>query len=365
MRRARRLPLFLTLALLAPAGIARALEEVSLLTTDGTLHVVQSGTAVELGVDGPGIRPDANLIEWSSKAQDGTVSLAIVPDTVSVSVKHHLQLAYDDQTGKLLLLWTEDRSYSQVRMGILSAGAWTTSGLLPSQGLSRAFNARMLITHQPVFWLDDSSTIVTKTTSILSVVWWEEAVVGQARMATVFLDEQNFDPENLTIYDLPRLTGGGGDVSYDGVPDGAYLFPAVQADGLSGAVLVSFADLHAQKQVVARLQFPNNWGKPSDPDPHSPNNANWKRRHVPIVGVQSDGPIARMVAKFEDTRDGVRTTIGRGYAPTLSWGDAASTSVKYTRWNGAEWEPIRSIAIDDTMTYERALELVSSMAQRN
>jgi hypothetical protein len=72
-----------------------------------------------------------------------------------------------------------------------------------------------------------------------------------------------------------------------------------------------------------------------------------------------------MAPEAADTRDGVRTTIGRGYTPTLSWGNAASSAVSYTRWNGADWDPVRSIAIDDTMTYERALDLVSGMAQRN
>ena len=365
MRRARFLPLLAALALLLGAGSARALEEVSLLTTDGTLHDLRSGTAIELGVDGPGIRPDSNLIEWASRAQDGTVSMAILPNTVSAAVKHDLQLAFDDQTGTLLLLWTEDGPYSQVRVGTLNAGAWTNSGLLPSQGISRAYNPRMLVTHQPVFWLDESGTPQTKTSSILSIVWWEEALVGQGRLATVFLDEQSFDPANLTIYDLPALTGGGGPVSYDGIPGGAYMYPAVQADGLSGAVLASFADLNAQKQRVLRLQFPNNWGKPSDPDPDSPSSVNWKRRHIPIVGVANESPVPRMAPEAVDTHDGVRTTIGRGYAPTLSWGNAGATSVNYTRWNGADWDPVRSIAIDDTMTYEHALSLVSGMAQRN
>ncbi len=365
MRRARLLPLLvlMALALLAPAPAARALEEVSLLTTDGTLHDLRSGTAIELGVDGAGIRPDSNLIEWASRAQDGTVTLAILPDTVSGSVKRDLQLVYDDQTGTLVLLWTEDGSYSQVRVATYAGGAWTTAWLLPSQGISKAFNPQMQITHQPVFWLDATDTPVTKTASILSIVWWEEALVGQARLATVFLDEQALDPANMPIYDLPTMTGGGGPVSYDGVPSGAYLFPALQPDGLSGAVLASFADLNAQKERVLRVQFPNNWGKPTDPDPNSTNTVNWKRRHIPIVGVSSEGPVPRMVPEAADTRSGVRTTIGRGYAPTLSWGDA--TSVKYTRYNGADWDPVRSITIDDTMTYEHALDLVSGMAQRN
>src|SRR5215475_8664057 len=148
MRRARLLPLVAAVALFLGAGSARALEEVSLLTNDGTLHAIRSGTAIELGVDGPGINPYSNLVEWASKAQDGTVSVAVLPDTVSGSVKHDLQLVFDDQTGTLVLLWMEDGSYSQVRVGTYKAGAWTTAWLLPSQGISKAYNPQMQITHQ-------------------------------------------------------------------------------------------------------------------------------------------------------------------------------------------------------------------------
>lgn len=364
MRRPGLLPrLALGLALALGARFACAGEQQTLLTTDGTLHVLEAGRAIDLGVDDPAIRPDANVIQWTSKAQDGTISMAILPGTASTSLKHGLQLAFDEQTATLLLLWTEDGSYSQVRVGVLSNGAWTNSGLLPDQGISMAFNPRMAVTHQAVSYLDENDNPVFKTTSILSIVWWEEALVGQARLATVFLDEQSFDPSNLTIYDLPTMTGGGGPVSYDGVPTGAYLYPSVQADGLSGAVLASFADLNAQKQRILRLQFPTDWGKPTDADPTSTASTNWKRRHIPIVGVTMEGPVARVAPNVVDTRDGVRTTIGSGYRPTLSWSDGAS--LKFTRLDGADWAPVRSIAIDDQMTYDRALALVTGMGERN
>ena len=342
---------------LAPS-VAVAFEEISLLTSDGTLHVLRSGTALELGAVDAATSPQATLIDWTSKAQDGTVTMAILPDTVSFFPKHGLDLAYDEQTATLLLLWTENISaFSQIRVGVLHGGTWTNSILLPTSGISQAYNPRMLITHRTATYLDENNAPVTKTSSILSVVWWEWARFAQARYATMFLDETN-DPSALAVYDLPALIGTSGDTSTDGIADGAYLYPSLQPDGLSGSVLVSFADLHDQKFKVVRVDFPTDWGKPTDP-----NSANWKRRHIPIVGIASEGGLSLMMPDAAATRDGVRTSIGRGYAPTLSWGDA--TSVRYTRLNGAHWDPVRSIALDDTMTYERALDLVSGMAQRN
>jgi hypothetical protein len=362
MRRRALLPslVFAAVAALLP-GAASALEEVSLLTSDGTLHDVRSGTALELGVVDPSIAPNAYLIDWISKAQDGTLTMAILPDSVSYNAKYGLDLAYDDQTSTLLLLWTEDISaYSQIRIGVLSNGVWTNSMLVPSSGISQAVNPQMIVTHNNVTYLDQTGASQTKTSSILSIVWWEFAETAKARYASLFLDEGKFDTTALTISDVPAFIGVTGPTSTTDVPSGAYVFPALQADGLSGSILLAYADMHDQRQRVLRLDFPVDWGNPYDPT-----DMNWKRRHIPIVGVAMDGPVARSAPDLADTRDGVHTTIGRGYRPTLSWGNAAGDSLQYTRLDTADWSSVRSIAIGDQMTYDQATALVVGMAQRN
>jgi hypothetical protein len=362
MRRRALLPsLLLAAAAALLPGVASALEEVSLLTSDGTLHDVRSGTALELGVVDPSISPTAYLIDWTSRAQDGTVTMAILPDTVSYFKKHGLDLAYDDQTSTLLLLWTEDISaYSQIRIGVLANGAWTNSMLVPSSGISQAVNPQMIVTHQNVTYLDQNGATQTKTSSILSIVWWEFAETAKARYASLFLDEGDFSTSALSISDVPAMTGGGGATSTAGVPSGAYLYPTLQADGLSGAILLAYADMNVQRERVVRIDFPVDWG-----NPYSPTSMNWKRRHIPIVGVAMDGPVAREAPEVAATHDGVHTIIGRGYRPTLSWGDAAGDTLQYVRLDTTDWGPVRSIAISDQITYDQALNLVVGMAQRN
>jgi hypothetical protein len=349
-------------ALLAAAALAvapawsLALEEQSLLTPDGTLHVLRAGRAVDLGVDGSA--PESILIEHASRAQDGTTVVSILPGSESYQDKRGLQLGYDEQTSALMLLWTEDVSaYSHIRLGVFRDGVWTNSPLLPSQGISRAYNPQMLITHQRVTYLDENDVAVARTSSIISVIWWEEAAELQARLGVLFLDAAAFDPANLTVYDLPVLTGGVGATSYGDVPSGAYLFPSLQADGLSGAFLASYADLHANLHRVLSVKFPEFQGKPAEDG-----NPEWKRRHIPIVGIAAEGPIARRAPGQKD-KLGVGTSIGGGYRPTLYW--LEDSSLKYTRLGATDWEPIRSIPIDETMTYEKALDLVVGMGSRN
>jgi len=332
-------------------------QEQSLLTPDGTLYVLRTGRAVDLGVEG--VQPGSFLLECTTLAQDGTLTSQVLPGSVSAQEKHGLQIGFDEQTGTLLTVWTEDVSaFSHIRVGVLHNGTWTNSPLLTKQGIAKAYNPKMQITHQQVTYLDDHDHTISKTSSILSVVWWEEGDGLQARMATLFLDESGFDPADLAIYDVPALTGGQAATDYNDVPSGAYLYPSLQPDGLDGAVLVSYADLHANVERVLRISFPDDQGRPTDPG-----SLKWQRRHIPIVGVRGDGPIPLKFPDMKDKNLEIGTTIGAGYRPTLYW--RADNSLKYTRLEGGDWSDIRSIAINETTTYEKALALVAAMAGRN
>jgi hypothetical protein len=347
-------------ALAALPAVGLAAEEQSLLAADGTLHVVRAGRAADLGV--AEADPDDYVIDWTSRSQDGSVATALIPGTASAGIKRNLQLAFDEQTQSFLVLWTQGTfPSSEVRVGVLHDGAWLNSGLLPNHGLSGAYNPRMILTHQSVTHLDEQDNPVTTMSSILSVIWWEDAQYGQARYATLFLDENGFDPASLAIYDLPALLGSVGETPYDDVPSGSYLFPSLEADGLSGGVIASFADLHAQRHRVVRISFPEDQGKPSETG-----NLKWQRRHIPIMGVAKDGPIARKAPKVAAQAPpelAVGTSIGAGYKPTLYWLDG--DALKFSRLGDSDWEPVRAITIDDSMTYDRALSLVVGMGKRN
>jgi hypothetical protein len=341
----------LVLALAAPA----AAEEKSLLTADGTLYEVQSGSALDLGLSGASISPDDYFIEWTSRLQDGSVRIGIVPGTQSRNVKSNLGLAYDEASDSLLLLWREELSVLNVlELGIFKDGAWKVSALLPNLGFAHAYNPQMRLSHTTVRWTGDDGQTVSRDRSILSIVWWEESQYAQARYAPIFLDEENFDFANVAVYDLPVLAGGGGPTSYDDVPSAAYVFPSLHSDGPGGAILANFADLNKRKNVVVRITFPTDLGTPGD------NNITWMRRHIPIVGVVGDSPLAP-TAPVRIASMG--TALGTGYRPTFYWRDA--DRLLYTRFDGHDWNSVKVIQLNETMSYERALSLVIGMASSN
>ncbi len=84
------------------------------------------------------------------------------------------------------------------------------------------------------------------------------------------------------------------------------------------------------------------------------------RRHIPIVGVVGESPLAPTAPIRISS---VGTALGSGYRPTFYWRDA--DRVLYTRFDGRDWASPKAIQLSDTMSYERALALVIGMAASN
>ncbi len=348
--------LLATALLFASAG-ARA-EEKSLLAPDGTVYTVRSGTAGDLAVSGPGIRPDDNLIEWTSLAQDGKRALGVIPNTTSHNPKLNLDLGFDEQSASLVLLWKEELSVLNVlHLGVFKQGVWKQLDLLPNLGFAHAYNPRMLLSHQVVHWIDENGKDAWKTRSLLSVIWWEESQYAQARYAPIFLDEDT-SANDVPVYDLPSMVGGGGaPTSYDEVPSGAYLYPSLQLEGPGGAILASFADLASKRQYVARIAFPTDLGTAG------PSMKTSLRRRIPVVGITMQGPVAMNLPS--EVSSPVLTIVGPTYNPTLIW--SQEKSVKFIRYDvvSGKWSAPRAIAVTEAMSVEKAMQLVQEMATKN
>ncbi len=356
MKILRRLVPLVGLLLLA-ALPARAFEEKSLLAPDGTLYTVRAGTGAELAIAGNYARPDDNVVEWSLLRQDGSRDLGLLPGTTSSTVKHNIDVAYDEPSSSLIVLWTEEAPLlNLLRLGILKDRQWTVSDLLPTPGFPHARNPRMLLAHPTVHTLDATGADVYSTRSILSVIWWEESNISLARYAPIFLDEDG-GASDIQVYDLPAAIGNNsaGPAVTD-LPAGGYLFPSIQLDGPGGGILATFADVVSGQHYVVHINFPTDLGTPG------PTNSTWLRRRIPVVGVAESGPISRMAPS--DGSLTITTFVGSGYRPTLVWRDP--TAVHFVRYDGRKWSDVNSITLDDkTMSYDHALALVQDMATKN
>ena len=334
------------------AFAADGVEEKSLLAPDGTLYTLRSGHVADLNINGTGVLSTDNVIAWSLRRPDGSVGQGLVPDTVGQSLKRNLDLAYDEPTGSLVLLFKEDLTVLNVlRLGIFRDGGWTMTNLLPNLGFAHAYNPKLLLSHQAVTTQDASGNTLSQTRTILSVIWWEEAQYSQARYAPIFLDEVS-DASGVEVYDLPVLLGGTSAAATSSYSAGAYMYPSLQLEGIGGSILASFTDLGSDRHYVIRIKYPDNLGKPG------PDNVTWQRRRIPVVGVASEAPVPSDVPGSID----VKTVIGASYRPTIFWN--TDGALGYTRFDGRKWSAAITIALDSTMTYDRALRLVQEMATR-
>jgi hypothetical protein len=342
-------------ALFVANGLALRAEEKSLLAPDGTLYTVRSGLAGDLEVSAPGINPGDNLIEWTFLAQDGKHALGIIPNTVSANPKTNLDLAFDAQSGSIVLLWKEDLSVLNVlHLGLFKAGAWKSLDLLPSLGFAHAYNPQMLLSHQVIHMLDDAGKDGWKTRSILSVVWWEESHTLQARYAPIFLDEDT-SASDVAVYDLPTMVGSEGADGYGDTPPASYAYPSLQLEGPGGGILANFTDLTKGRDFVVRLNYPSDLG--------AVNSKSWLRRRIPVFGVALDAPMP--IINGSGMMSAVATVIGPSYNPTLVWSE--EKAVKFLRYDTAtgKWSNVRSIALGDDMSKDRAYALVRDMAAKN
>jgi hypothetical protein len=345
-------------ALLAAAGAARGLEEKSLLAGNGTVYTVRAGTFNELTTTAYIVSNNDSVIQWSARTQDGSRIGGTVPGSAGASTKKNIQLAYDETTGALIVLWKEEVSVLNVlHLGILRGYDWTISDLLPGLGFPHTFNPQMVLTHQTVHYTNSDGNDATRVRPILSVLWWEEASSMTARYAPIFLDETS-SPDDVKVYDLPALIGSSTVNSDFGQPASVYQYPSLRADGSNGEIAVSFADLAARKSVVLRITFPDGTETPT---PGTNPDIITQRRRIPVVGVKFSGPTPD--AASLPTGASISTLIGPSYTPTLFWSDASSVS--YVRTDGKSWSAVRSIPITADLPYDRAMRLVEEMANRN
>jgi hypothetical protein len=356
MRRALSLAASLALAALALAAPALAMgpavsstvEERSLLTASGTVIEIRKGRAIDLGVANDD--PDAILVDWFARRQDGTTAGGVVPGTATRNAKEHLQVAYDEEATALVVLWQESFSiHRSLQLAVYRNGGWTTSPLLPGGAFSSPRNPQMLLSHPVQSEEDAEGSVTTRARSVLHVLWWEEGTEG-ARYAPAFLDEP-LDGQDLTTYSLADAAQQSGPPATDPA-EGAYLYPSIHADGRSAAVLASFSDLAHSRQVILRIAMPESLGRTGG--------AGWQRRRMPIYGVHSGGPMAPGAPSGNVA---VETVVGAGYRPTMLWRDG--DNVRYTRFDGTTWSEVKSIPVTEAMTEARARALVHEMAARN
>ncbi len=360
--RAGRLLAGLILALAAlGAGVARA--DTSVLTKDGTLYEVFTARQADVAPAELGSR-DNPVLALRTTRPDGTQSVEVIPETADADFELPGDIEYEESTRTVFTVYTKFQGIqSDVRFALHRGGAWEEKSLVPSIGFYFSLNPRILVTRQQYVDADADGNPVQKWRSILSLVWWEETSVSQARYAAVFVEDGVLALDSITPYDLNEMTGSAGATDSTGLPLSAYTYPTVHSDpSTNGGVRVCFANLVDQQQHVLQLTFPDDLTKLTPPPGGTSAPAgdpSFARGHTPVGRQVGAFPIDRDI----QTPSPVETALSRVGVPTFYWGDG--DKIRYIRSDAPAGTPPSTLSLRPDLPVERARSLVRDMAARD
>ena len=343
-------------ALLAP-GAAEAATAV--LSQAGTLYEVYPTTYGEIVPEAAGT-PDGgqNVLALRMTPSGGPPSVELVQGTLDGNDKWSESIEYDESTQAVFVAYTKSQGfYADIHFAARTSDRnWTQGGFLANAGLYFSMNPRLVVTRQKYATLDEQGGRVEKWRSILSIVWWEATSESQGRVAFVFLEDGRIRFDETVAYNLNDLVGSRGTTAFQGLPLSAYTYPSIQRDPTTnGGVLVSFADLVAQKQTVLSITFPSDLTE-IEASAASSRTA-YARGHNPIGRTRFAGDIPMV-----DTRSTLATAISLvSGTPTFYWPE--DTVLKVLRGDAVQAAPIQ-IPLRSDFSLDRAISTVRDMAEK-
>lgn len=260
------------LVALAVAGLvagSRADAASAVLAKDGTLYEVFT-TSYGQVVSGTNASDAATpVVALRTTVPGQTPTVEVVGGSFTSLLKFEESLEYDDSTQTVFVTYTGlqvQGFFACVNVAMRRGGGWSVGQFLPNPGMYFSVNPRILVTRQTYKDFDASGNVVTKTRSILSMVWWEESALSQARYAALFIEDGALNLDSVVAIDLNELDGASGPTNNQGLPTSSYMYPAVQPDpATNGGVIATYANLYTQTQQVLHIGFPDDYTTPTTP----------------------------------------------------------------------------------------------------
>lgn len=339
----------------------------AVLSKNGTLYEVFPTTYGQLAPDWPN-HPDGAtpVLALRTTSPGGATTTELVAGTNYGYDSLGEQIEFDETTQTVFVVYTRLRGFfTDVRVAIRRSGLWAEGAFLPNPGLYVSMNARLVVTRQTYRDLNDMGNPVSKSRSILSIVWWEESDSSQARFAAIFIEDGGLQLRDIVAYDLNGLTNRTGATDSTGLPQSSYMYPAVQRDlSSNGGVSVSFANLATRTQQVLRIGFPDDYTAPEAPQTPSGGSSSPSRttnaRHTPIGRGYTESQIPWGI-DLPFTLP-VGTIVSPSGLPTYFW--TTGSSLLYVRGDAVSQPPV-TIPLRPDFGVDRALSVVRDMAERD
>ena len=339
----------------------RAEAASAVLAKDGTLFEVFP-TSYGQVIPGANASDSAlRVLALRTTPPGGTPAVEVVGGTANDFFKLESSIEFDEATQSVFIVYSRVRGFfSDVQVTIRRDGAWVDGSFLPNPGLYISVSPQLLVTRQTYTDVDADHQLVTKSRSILSIVWWEESGSSQARYAAVFIEDGTLKLDDVQAWNLNELNGRSGPTDNAGLPLSSYAHPGLQRDaGTNGGVLVSFANLATRTQQVVRLSFPDDLPNLTPPTTLSPSQrTSFARGHIPVGRSFTENHLPIQIGDLP-FQVALGTFISPAGIPTYYW--STDTSLVYLR---GDTSTLFTIPFRPDFPADRALAVVRDMSDK-
>jgi hypothetical protein len=348
----------LVLAAVLVLAAGTALAGSAVLTKSGTLYEVYPATYGQVAGDAAGGSASLPVLALRTTPSGGAPTVQIVDGTLDSDIEGSESIEFEEETQTVFLVFTKEQSlFKGVNVALLRDGQWSAQLLLPTTGFTLGMNPKMVLTRQQ--YVDISSTDPTQTIekwrSIVSVTWWEEGPLSQAKFSALFVEDGALNRDAITSYNLNDLAGATGPTSEAGLAPASYSFPAVQRGYAGdGSVLVSFANLSTLQQTVVSISFPVTLDAGpgvSGPVAYS--------RHRPIISMVRGGDLPGGAVGMAYS---LGTVISPSGACTFWW--IEGSTMKILPGSAAKDATPFEIPLRPDFSVDKALSVVREMAEK-
>jgi hypothetical protein len=320
-----------------------------LLTNDGTLYTIESAYTEDLGIQSP----STQVLVLTTRDDQNDTTTSIVPETLLGGSHTNPALAYDSASKSLFIFWQRAISNgmsSDLVFCSYSNGKWSEATSVDSAKYHYSRNIQIAVTHQ-IDQIDEKGAHSSVKGLTVHAVWWEDRPTSSlnpwARYAMLTIE--NGLLTDIQVADLSLYTDISKDVATpqdDAFNTEVLRHPAIFESAGHASVDVLFGDIVANNMhrvtIVPTLVLKAG--------------SNGGRLRIP-VGVRDTGMAA---PKFRSETD-ARVTAIAGDKDKVVLYTNAKTGVSYVTYADGVWSPQRTLAVDDKMSADAAVEVLRRM----
>lgn len=303
----------------------------------------------------------AGLVLTATKDGNEVVN-SVVPFPVAIAGSNdaQIQVAADDLSGKVVVVWQRNwsASASEIMLAVWRDGNWERIEHLSHDLASGARNPAIKLSSVATAVPDpenpdDASKATLVQDSFLSVVWWEGSEQSHGILAVLRLTADPGDEDALIEQDLDRFTAIGLPCTVP-VPPEVLEHPVFADRAASDRSFLFFGSQRLCLFHLLQISFKLETTSVTGSDGITV--IAQRRRHIPIFGVTKVFPMVQDLSM-----EGTRMLLGRDLKPVAY--RVVGSSLEYLTYTDSGWSPRRTLPVKDGLTMDQAIPLVENLAR--